>query len=40
MLTQQKVKNLVNNTIKTNEDLFDITPKAIFSPGEQKFGFE
>jgi hypothetical protein len=40
ILNSEKVKNLVNNTIKTNEDLYDISPKAIYSPGEQKFGMD
>jgi hypothetical protein len=38
MLTGSRVKKLMNNSIKTAEDIFEITPKCIFSPGEIKYG--
>ena len=38
MLTSQRVKKLINNSIKTAEDIFEMTPKVIFSPGEIKYG--
>ena len=37
-LTGKRVKKLINNSIKTAEDMFEITPKVIFSPGEIKYG--
>lgn len=32
------MKKLINNSMKPAEDIFEMTPKVIFSPAEIKYG--